>query len=693
MFESDTTDKSTMSVDESYVTACTNNDENLLEDKNLCRLNEDGSEVKEAVQDAACEFNVVNSDTDSDEKAQCPFIEIKKKDELVIIKNDTIEETCLKEESKSSVDVEAINSVEDIDLVQSSLPFEYEGEKSSEHNDKEFVSDASPIEQELKYVAIPLPVNECIQYLLDNTRDKLDEDSNNTNVFVSAEMKCERDLTKSELINCTGNELFEKETIVTDFETCEERITIEENTDDTANLLENTVTQNEAYGFVDTSLIVESNSASVSGKRNLEAIPEEFNDNKRHKSLHLSCETNERKRQLCQDYSEGNIKVRKIHEVELPKKHNLDIKGPKMLRQLCLEKVSSLDDDIVWENNAINVDRKEESISQNNDLQIKDEGLKKISKGQTLIEDSSKQMMDNSNKEIFSKDLGTNTDDMVVPEMTSSDDATGAELNEEEEIAQTEKTLSQQNNITDEVISSGKFISATEYLSQCSQNSGSTGFNFDPVAKFTDICFCQSSKRHTNGLMVTCESEPESHNGREDEGSSVLLSEKSVTNVNTVVYEIDESDLTIEEVVPSKIMDNNINDEDKDERKLGTNDEDEQIDTDFLDVYVDKAVDQMVPNFENPTPKMYSCDADICDDEDISVCKPVSPPGTSPKAGQHCFKWKYTPSCDQEMSPPELPDENQVVKITPLKTCGKPLRIGLSKRQPMKKSLHKIFRH
>lgn len=65
----------------------------------------------------------------------------------------------------------------------------------------------------------------------------------------------------------------------------------------------------------------------------------------------------------------------------------------------------------------------------------------------------------------------------------------------------------------------------------------------------------------------------------------------------------------------------------------------------------------------------------------------------SDKKGQQCFKWKYTPSCDSDLPSPELPNEDFVVRITPLKTCGKPLRLGLSKRQPMSKSLHKIFKH
>lgn len=58
-----------------------------------------------------------------------------------------------------------------------------------------------------------------------------------------------------------------------------------------------------------------------------------------------------------------------------------------------------------------------------------------------------------------------------------------------------------------------------------------------------------------------------------------------------------------------------------------------------------------------------------------------------------CFTWKYTPSCD--ISPAEvsdvsdLPSEDQVIKICPLKTCGKSLRLGLSRRQPVN-SLHKL---
>ena len=67
----------------------------------------------------------------------------------------------------------------------------------------------------------------------------------------------------------------------------------------------------------------------------------------------------------------------------------------------------------------------------------------------------------------------------------------------------------------------------------------------------------------------------------------------------------------------------------------------------------------------------------------------ISGKNVTPPKG--CFRWKYTPSCESspQSSVPELPSEDQVVQLTPLKTCGKPLRLGLSKKQPVN-SLHKL---
>ncbi|KAH3695978.1 uncharacterized protein LOC127861937 isoform X2 [Dreissena polymorpha] len=142
--------------------------------------------------------------------------------------------------------------------------------------------------------------------------------------------------------------------------------------------------------------------------------------------------------------------------------------------------------------------------------------------------------------------------------------------------------------------------------------------------------------------------------------------------------------------------------------------QDEQLDIENLDLYIEKAVDQLVPDHDmtaspeqNPSHTddepslymkqsdkkvhMYACDADLHDDSDTPVCSPVE---KTAKSRESCFQWKYTPSCDQspESGVPELPDEDHIVRITPLNSCSKPLRLGLSKRQTVH-SLHKISVH
>ncbi|KAL5017397.1 hypothetical protein ScPMuIL_006986 [Solemya velum] len=55
-----------------------------------------------------------------------------------------------------------------------------------------------------------------------------------------------------------------------------------------------------------------------------------------------------------------------------------------------------------------------------------------------------------------------------------------------------------------------------------------------------------------------------------------------------------------------------------------------------------------------------------------------------------CFKWKYVPSCDLESSHAVVIDNegDESSKIQPLRTCAKPLRIGLSRRHHGKTNFH-----
>ena len=49
-----------------------------------------------------------------------------------------------------------------------------------------------------------------------------------------------------------------------------------------------------------------------------------------------------------------------------------------------------------------------------------------------------------------------------------------------------------------------------------------------------------------------------------------------------------------------------------------------------------------------------------------------------------CFNWKYTPSCDSDSEIPlgkDSEDDSSVIKIPPLNTCDKPIRVGLSRKQ------------
>ncbi|XP_045158825.2 uncharacterized protein LOC123524596 [Mercenaria mercenaria] len=272
------------------------------------------------------------------------------------------------------------------------------------------------------------------------------------------------------------------------------------------------------------------------------------------------------------------------------------------------------------------------------------------------------------------------------------------------------------------ILKSPGFISATELLSQSSQDSASTGFTIHAEDLSCSQDSCEKNTFYNSEI-------------RQSDTVGELLKESSLTIEKVglfkeefqhvygttqtyktkLVVEITEDGLKEEKLEDSDIGITLSGDLKRNVELVGCShrnatDQDEQIDTDELDMYVDNAVDQIVPDEcaektggtmetdreqtldikdKDQKPKLYACDLDLCNEQDDHSWKPIN---KSEKSYERCFNWKYRPSCDldSDVHLPELPDEDHVVMITPLKTCGKPLRLGLSKRQPVKNSLHKL---
>ncbi|XP_060584507.1 uncharacterized protein LOC132740593 isoform X2 [Ruditapes philippinarum] len=227
---------------------------------------------------------------------------------------------------------------------------------------------------------------------------------------------------------------------------------------------------------------------------------------------------------------------------------------------------------------------------------------------------------------------------------------------------ETAEELHNKQHVYPKNLLSPKFMTATELLSQSSEESGSTGFTVnatDPLNNF-DLQD-QDSLENSEVIQI---------NNIAEFGINPIVQEQRPVVVATFnhnpksVVEITEDGLMEEKlentgydmIVSSCEIKGNVKSLDVLDRNCAATDQDEQIDTDQLDVYIDGIVDQIVPDDkyegepinrgeehtmftrkEDKKSEVHRCGPDVCVKEDNTACQQIKTQGMCFWESQYCL--------------------------------------------------------